>query len=425
MDGISLELTPATISVFTRHAPDCSKKSNRYERRCKCRKWLYIFEGGKAHRVSAGTRSWEQAQIRAQAERERRDPVKRRLQEIQEREDQKAALTKTKNITVSEATHRWLKSQKSGSKETIVIYDRAARRINAWAEDQKIESLADVSADMLDLWRGEWSKDAEKKYNRIDITSQSHFQGYLKRFFRYTVRIGLISTNPAQELRPIAKSDKRTQVLTQTQFRELLEAIPKYTESQPVTWMVHDFAAEFRALFLLQRWTGLRILDCLMLPRTALVGNNLAARTKKTGAKVDCDLPDEAAQALLALSPRRERFLPDYFLWNREVSGGKGIKWETLSTKWGNFINQMNDYLDFKDVQGNRMGFHSHMLRDTYAVEMLLAGVPLEDVSRLLTHTSIKTTEDYYGHWVPDRLTRLKNRAKEAMIKMGATFTVE
>ena len=54
------------------------------------------------------------------------------------------------------------------------------------------------------------------------------------------------------------------------------------------------------------------------------------------------------------------------------------------------------------------MRFHTHMLRDTYAVELLLAGVSLEDVSRLLTHSSIKTTEEYYGHWVPDRLAKLR-----------------
>jgi len=63
--------------------------------------------------------------------------VKRKLQEIQEQDYQKAALTKSKNITVKEAAERWLKSQKSGSKETIMIYDVAARRINVRAEDQK------------------------------------------------------------------------------------------------------------------------------------------------------------------------------------------------------------------------------------------------------------------------------------------------
>ena len=39
---------------------------------------------------------------------------------------------------------------------------------------------------------------------------------------------------------------------------------------------------------------------------------------------------------------------------------------------------------------------HFHMLRDTAAVEWLLAGVPLETVSVLLGHTDVRTTLDHY-----------------------------
>jgi len=75
-------------------------------------------------------------------------------------------------------------SQKFESDEIAVIYWRAARRIQMWAADQRFENLSDISADILDLWRGQWSVTAEKKYNRIGVTSQSNFQGYLKRFLR-------------------------------------------------------------------------------------------------------------------------------------------------------------------------------------------------------------------------------------------------
>lgn len=70
------------------------------------------------------------------------------------------------------------------------------------------------------------------------------------------------------------------------------------------------------------------------------------------------------------------------------------------------------------------MQFHSHMLRDTFAVEMFLAGVPLEDVSRMLTHSSIRTTERHYAPWVKARQRQLEDKAGAAMRKMGATFSV-
>jgi hypothetical protein len=144
---------------------------------------LYICEDGKDRRVSAKTRSWVQTERFAQAERERRDPVKRKLQEIEKLEAQNISLRKEKNITVSEVSDRWFSSQKFKTNETSAIYERAARRIKTWAEDQGIQYVRDVTVDALDGWRGLWGKDAEKTYNRIGQTSQSHFQGYLKRFF--------------------------------------------------------------------------------------------------------------------------------------------------------------------------------------------------------------------------------------------------
>ena len=39
------------------------------------------------------------------------------------------------------------------------------------------------------------------------------------------------------------------------------------------------------------------------------------------------------------------------------------------------------------------------MLRDTFAVEYLLAGMPLEEVSRLLGHASVLVTQKHYAPW--------------------------
>jgi len=43
--------------------------------------------------------------------------------------------------------------------------------------------------------------------------------------------------------------------------------------------------------------------------------------------------------------------------------------------------------------------------RDTFAVDLLEHGTPLEEVSKALGHESIKTTEKHYPKWVRSRRT--------------------
>jgi len=45
--------------------------------------------------------------------------------------------------------------------------------------------------------------------------------------------------------------------------------------------------------------------------------------------------------------------------------------------------------------------------RDTFAVDLLEHGTPLEEVSKALGHESIKTTEKHYPKWVRSRQDRL------------------
>ncbi|MDR3725994.1 MAG: hypothetical protein P4K86_03025 [Terracidiphilus sp.] len=120
--------------------------------------------------MSAKTCSWAQAERFAQAERERRDPVKRKLQEIEKLEAQNISLRKEKNITVSEVSDRWFSPRRFKTNETSAIYERVARRIETWAEDQGIQYVRDVTVDALDESRGLRGKDAEKTYNRIGQT---------------------------------------------------------------------------------------------------------------------------------------------------------------------------------------------------------------------------------------------------------------
>ncbi len=71
-----------------------------------------------------------------------------------------------------------------------------------------------------------------------------------------------------------------------------------------------------------------------------------------------------------------------------------------------------------KDAEGNSTPIDDcrpHRLRDTFAVERLKEGYALEDVSRLLYHSSIAVTEKYYSPWVKDRKKRLQKMLYESL----------
>ena len=55
---------------------------------------------------------------------------------------------------------------------------------------------------------------------------------------------------------------------------------------------------------------------------------------------------------------------------------------------------------------------YSHRLRDTFSTDLLSKGVPIEVISKLLGHTSIKTIEKYYAPWVAIRQRSLDEAVK-------------
>ena len=60
---------------------------------------------------------------------------------------------------------------------------------------------------------------------------------------------------------------------------------------------------------------------------------------------------------------------------------------------------------------------HPHMFRDTFAVELLFAGVPLDQVSLLLGHSSVKITERHYAPFCKARQEQLAASVKLAWKK--------
>jgi len=406
--------------VFTRHSQTCRRRDDPQWKRCDCRKSLYIREGGRTTYVSAKTRSWEQAERFAQAERDKRDPVKRELQKIAEAEAAKKTAVEAKLVTLKDALAQWINGMKSPTETSIDAYTSTTRRILRWAEHEGLVHVTDVTSNQLDRWRSSLSPDSPEKMNRLALTSQAALLTRIKAFFRWAMGMRFIDRDPTLILKPITPDESSTWPLTTTQFDELLSATYQYDRDQ------RNESARvgqwLRAIFLVQRWTGLRVGDVLILPKSALVGNRLTAvirkkrKRKPKASIVTYILPDVVVAALNAL-PTRKWENVNYWFWSKLCG-------ETVNcNKWLRKIDRLNSYLSFTNEQGEPLRFRTHMLRDTFAVEMLLAGVGIEKVSKLLTHESVTMTERYYAKWTKARKEQLEDETIAAMRRQGMTVT--
>ena len=108
--------------------------------------------------------------------------------------------------------------------------------------------------------------------------------------------------------------------------------------------------------------------------------------------------------------------LLDAYLTNNLKTTIDNCEWlsSTRPFMWGEFRNPnylANEVYYRMQSIGERCGVEDcrpHRLRDTFAVRKLLAGTSIDDLSRLLGHSSVKITEQYYARWCRSRRARLE-----------------
>ena len=106
----------------------------------------------------------------------------------------------------------------------------------------------------------------------------------------------------------------------------------------------------------------------------------LILRGAKSGELVTVLLPDEALAAPKAIEqPARQ-----HYFWNGESDPVTACKY------WRSRLKLLASGAGID-------GFHPHRLRDTFAVELLLSDMCIDDLSTLLGHSSACTREKYYA----------------------------
>ena len=198
----------------------------------------------------------------------------------------------------------------------------------------------------------------------------------LRAFFRFAADAGWIADSPTRGLKNPKVTNSPTLPFNSAEMAEILGACDAYQHKHPKAGEAN--ALRLRALVLLLRYSGLRIRDAVTLERGRITDGKLFLYQAKTGTAVYCPLPPFVVELLEALPGKK------YFFWSGQSDPKSAVG------DWQRILRRLFELT--RIVRG-----HAHRFRDTFAVELLLAGVPLERVSMLLGHQSTRITEKHYG----------------------------
>jgi integrase len=258
---------------------------------------------------------------------------------------------------------------------TIRKYRLLGREMQVFAEQQGLKLLKDFSVSILSQFRSGWTMSPLSSLKKLER---------LKAFFAFGAENKWIDENPARKLKRPRVSDKPTLPYTPDEMFRILTATGPYVEQTAARG--RDNALRLKVLILVLRYTGMRIGDAVKLSNDRIDGNRLRLYTQKTGVPVCCVIPDFVKNALESIPRVRD----EHFFW-----AGVG-KLEVIVGSWQKRLRKL--FRLAKVSSG-----HAHRFRDTFATELLLAGVPIERVSILLGHQSIKVTEKHYAAWTDAR----------------------
>jgi integrase/recombinase XerD len=361
-----------TLMLYRRHKRTChnfGKRRGEKQRQCKCKFWVNGVLNGREIRQSLDTRD-----------------VKKASQKVHEWEAKERVVERGAAVTLADAWASMLVDLEGRKLEppTVRKYKLLERQMKAYGEDRELIMLAQFNLAELSSFRATWKdgpRTASRKLER------------LRAFFRFCLDRQWVESNPAAKIKPPKTSLCPTMPLSHEEMVKLLSACDglKITVQPSGKLGAH----RLKTLILLMRYTGLRVSDAVSLTTDRIDGKKIFLYTAKTGVPVYTILPDSVVRALEATP----RVTDTRFFWS-----GQG-KRETAVCDWQEKIKAVFDLAGIVKGLSNAV---SHRLRDTFAVELLLAGVPIERVSILLGHQSVSVTEKHYNPWVRSRQEQLE-----------------
>ena len=383
------------LTIFRRHTNECmgrhgGKDPGRKYRRCLCPIHAEGHLGGVMYRKALDTTSWTRAQDVVR-EKEARgtwdDPSAKKQVPIAE-----AVTTFVRSLTASSngkanSTTRKIRSILLGVNPEWAI--QTQRQVDEglldFSRNTGLTTVDQLTVPVLSEYAAAWTCGPKHRSKRVQL---------LRRFFRYSIAAGWLATNPALSLEH--PNGRATKVQPKQPFdaQHLPQEGPEW---KAILEQVKE-NPRFLAMTLLVRRAGLRISDAATFHQSRVMADgSIFLYMSKTKEPVSVPMHPELKTAMEAIQPNPA----GYYFW----SGQSAIT--TATDNWRRRFEQV-----FK--QAGIEGGHPHRFRDTFAVDLLLRGVPIDQVSALLGHSSVKITEQYYLPFVAARRRQIADSLRRA-----------
>lgn len=186
----------------------------------------------------------------------------------------------------------------------------------------------------------------------------------LRTFVNISIRFGYIKSNPFRYI-SIKKVDGKRDFLS-------IEELNKLTDYYLKNNFPKSIDKDILGYFLFACYTGLRYSDLKTFSKDCIVNDSIHLRMHKTGYLVN-----------IPLSTKAKIFIPD-------IPSNSNCTFRIYCNKVTNKV------LKRIGVQlGLKKNLTCHVARHTFATVSISLGIPIEVVSKLLGHTSIRTTQVY------------------------------
>ena len=284
-----------------------------------------------------------------------------------------------------EAFLKYLSFEKRYSVHTVSSYENDISQFQSFLLEMD-KSIQKASPRDVRLWIADLSKDyAASTVNRKMST--------LKSMYKFLLRSGAISINPAESLSSLKKPSRTPQFVEQEELAKLFKSLPT----------PDDFiSARDLLIFDLFYATGMRKSELIHLKASDFDESSKSVKVLGKGKK----------ERKIPIHPLVFSKIKTYIEFRNERFNKEQFETLIVNTK-GGAMSPKSVYTVIKDLLNNCWSVEKtspHVLRHTFATHLLNKGADLNAIKELLGHSSLAATQ-VYTH---NSIERLKEVHKQA-----------